>query len=91
METDTASTGTATRTDGGPAFPIDPEGNMPLEGHPSPGMSLRDYFAIRFAAPAWHSYPNSVVGGHKRDDTVGKTLCEAAYRLADELLKARNA
>jgi hypothetical protein len=66
---------------------------MPLEGHPSPGMSLRDYFAIRFAdiVVGNPAFLNSVVGGHKRDDTVGKTLCEAAYRLADELLKARNA
>lgn len=63
--------------DGGPAFPV-------VETHPVHGsridfgMSLRDYFAGQaLAGLAVQSYASAVF------------LAESAYRIADEMLKAR--
>lgn len=57
-----------------PAFPT----TKPLEGwgDPGQGMSLRDYFAIRFAVKLYPDNP--------RD-----TAARLAYELADTMLEAR--
>lgn len=70
--------------DGGPAFPI-PASEV---NRPDPGMSLRDWFAGRIINGILSSYE------YKRDAKDGAMLirdstCEAAYKLADAMLKAR--
>jgi hypothetical protein len=65
---------------GGPAFPVFPDTS---HGHASAhkGMSLRDYIAIKcmqaFMTPAWNHPPSRIA--------------EQAYKMADDMLKARNA
>ena len=67
------------KDDGGPAFPHDGRDNGPgnIKGRPHDGMTLRDYFAgqaLAGLAPCFEEYGD--VAGH-------------AFRLADEMLKAR--
>lgn len=83
--------------DGGSAFPLVLEASIELLGdgtsrhmaiNREPGMSLRDYFAIRMMA-ALYSTPGSL----KKDGmeiTSGIEYADAAYELADALLNARS-
>lgn len=66
-----------TRTDGGPAFPVDIEG-----WGAEYGMSLRDWFAGQ--ALGWRARKGVQVG-------LADTLAADAYTLADAMLKAREA
>lgn len=62
---------------GGPAFPNKDElGNM------IPGMSLRDYFAGQALA--------GLLTQPAEDEYGPKCFAEAAYEMADAMLKARN-
>jgi hypothetical protein len=79
-----------------PAFPVFPE---TAGGHAAAfqGMTLRDYFAAKamqgfLAAKAWHpdfNYPAdfNFDAGKRAADAVS----EAAYKYADQMLKAREA
>lgn len=64
---------------GGRAFPAPT--TKPLENY-YPGISVRDYFAAK-------AMQGDVVGGVHRDDFEVTAI--RAYRLADEMLKARQA
>lgn len=68
--------------DGGPAFPIWQEG-MDLGDMAGPGMTLRDYFAIRIAAAIW---------ANPREDfrTPRESVATEAYAQADAMLAARS-
>lgn len=61
--------------DGGPAFPL------PSMIYPS-GMSLRDYFAAKAIA---------ALADTPRADDEMELVADRAYRLADAMLKAREA
>ena len=64
---------------GGRAFPAPT--TKPLENY-YPGMTLRDYFAAK-------AMQGDVVGGVHRDDFEVTAI--RAYRMADAMLKAREA
>ena len=64
-----------TKENGGPAFPL---------GHSS-GMSLRDYFAAR----ALQNFRDQI--GSQSDQEWFDKVAEGAYRMADAMLKARQA
>lgn len=86
-----------TINDGGPAFPLpveDPQCHSRFESGYG-GMSIRDYFAAKFAAAmmtatsADHDFPNI---DYRRDvggPTVAERVATIAYRMADAMLKAR--
>lgn len=79
METNTANTVTASRTDqGGPAFPTNIFYNEKIV-HQQWGMSLRDYFAGQALLKLMDS------------ETDAKLCAIIAYNMADAMLKARNA
>lgn len=79
METNTASTVTASRTDqGGPAFPTDIYYNEQVV-HQQWGMTLRDYFA------------GQALGFFNIDAEAPDRLAFYCYQIADAMLKARNA
>jgi hypothetical protein len=65
-----------TKTMGGPAFPI------PNVDHAYDGMTLRDYFA----AKAMHGILRNNQGNRGWSDDM---CAEAAYEIADAMLKAR--
>ena len=74
--------------DGGPAFPCEMLGANTLSG-PYPawysGMSIRDYFAIQFAAQfALHSVADG-------NETAEERCSRRAYEYADALLAERMA
>lgn len=77
--------------DGGPAFPL---GSYT---HGNPGMSLRDYFAAKFAAAmmtatsADSDFPNLDYQREAGGPTLAERVAAIAYRLADAMLQARNA
>ena len=86
-----------TINDGGPAFPV-----WELNGKEQPemtgfGMSIRDYFAAKFAAAmmtatsADHDYPNIDYQRDVGGPTVAERVATIAYRMADAMLKAREA
>lgn len=76
--------------DGGPAFPhgplgssfTGPDGYTTHQGYPSPGMSLRAYFAGQALA--------GLLAGHKHDDSDGETVAEDAVGIADALIAELN-
>jgi len=74
-------------SNGGHAFPINAEDWRDIPNHPSPGMTLRDYFAARApAAPAWW--------WSQQDKSENASVADMArwnYVWADEMLKAREA
>lgn len=68
--------------DGLPAFPLY---CGPGDQHNNEGMSLRDYFAAKaltLGGEFFHILGNGC--------NTPKTVAEAAYQIADEMLKARN-
>ena len=81
--------------DGGPAFPV-----WELNGKDQPemtgfGMTLRDYFAAKFAAAMMtatssdHDYPNIDYQREVGGPTVAERVATIAYRMADAMLRAR--
>jgi hypothetical protein len=68
---------------GGPAFPAEIYVN-PDVSHYTEGMTLRDYFAAH-----WLTNKYSSMGGYTALDY--KATAEIAYKVADEMLKARDA
>jgi hypothetical protein len=67
---------------GGPAFPLHNHGAQTI-GLDVTGMSLRDYFA----AKAMHGY----LSDYEWHSVVSpQGTAEAAYRMADEMLKAKS-
>jgi hypothetical protein len=91
--------------DGGPAFPMAGANytedcgdfQRPAYHGPQEGMTLRDYFAAKamlglIAEPQWREGGYSLVyilGPQTKDDAENYAV--AAYRLADAMLKARDA
>lgn len=71
---------------GGPAFPSDVSG-----GHPrGPGMTLRDYAAIKFAVAALVTANGlGSVTAAERESIFGQ-LAAISYELADAMLKERD-
>ena len=68
---------------GGPAFPVPLNPGQSWQGmSPCDGMTLRDYFA----AKAMQSMLLTVK--HEQDVDI---ISKAAYRMADDMLKARSA
>jgi hypothetical protein len=70
-----------TKDTGGPAFPCHPGIENPLYD----GMTLRDYFAAR----ALQNFRDQI--GSQSDQEWFDLMAEGAYRLADAMLKARQA
>ena len=64
---------------GGPAFPTVEENHYSAGGE---GMSLRDYFAAKVAGAVWANLDMPV-------DYAADFTAEAAYRIADAMLKER--
>lgn len=75
--------------DGGPAFPWHSDG-MAEDLLPSPGMTLRDYFAAKAIGPMieFGSKPEAAKAGMNGDNCM-KKIAAVAYILADEMLRAR--
>lgn len=76
-----------TKENGGPAFPH--EGwDIPKEYRlPSPGMSLRDWFAGQVISGSTHRFVNLEHDDQADDEARG--IAADAYRLADAMLEAR--
>lgn len=84
--------------DGGCAFPaweLNCKGQPEMTGF---GMSLRDYFAAKFAAAAMmtatsadHDFPNIDYQRNGGGPTVAERVATIAYRMADAMLRAREA
>ena len=88
--------------DGGPAFPGQWYDFQPLTGEQVVreqwgGMALRDYFAAKFAAAMMtatssdHDYPNIDYQRDVGGPTVAERVASTAYRMADAMLRAREA
>ena len=86
-----------TINDGGPAFPVwelNGQGKPEMTGF---GLSMRDYFAAKFAAAMMtatssdHDYPNIDYQRDVGGPTVAERVVTIAYRMADAMLKAREA
>ena len=73
------------RTDGGPAFPVDPQWLPPMSPTEcatiSNGMSLRDHFAGLAM--------QGMIDGTWPDDVDRQEISKRAWLLADAMLKAR--
>jgi hypothetical protein len=89
-------------SDGGPAFPGQWYDFQPLTGDQVvreqwSGMSMRDYFAAKFAAAmltatsADHDFPTIDYRREVGGPTVAERVATIAYRMADAMLKAREA
>lgn len=89
----------STINDGGPAFPLPVEDLQCRSRFEScyGGMTLRDYFAAKFAAAmmtatsADHGFPNIDYQRDVGGPTVAERVATIAYRLADAMLRAREA
>lgn len=85
----------STIKDGGPAFPWNEKNSDGSHYHGNPGMSLRDYFAARFAAAmmtatsADSDHPNPDYRREAEGPTVADRVAAIAYQLADAMLRAR--
>lgn len=85
--------------DGGPAFPLPVEDQQCRSRFESSygGMTLRDYFAAKFAAAmmtatsADRDYPNIDYQQDAGGPTVAERVATIAYRMADAMLRAREA
>jgi hypothetical protein len=76
-----------TKTDGGPAFPLQSIGPEFAPGYA--GMSLRDYFAAKAMVGWLASYSPDALHPASRDKEGD--VAEMAYALADAMLRAREA
>ena len=85
--------------DEGPEFPLPVEDLQCRSQFESGywGMTLRDYFAVRFAAAMMtatssdHDYPNIDYQREVGGPTIAERVAATAYRMADAMLKAREA
>ena len=69
---------------GGPAFPIPLNEGQPYQGHsPCNGMTLRDYFAAKAMQGLCVGRSHTQLKGH------AKASADAAYEIADAMLRAR--
>lgn len=80
--------------DGGPAFPLSPKVGKAHFDDPTayPGMTLRDYFAVRFAASMVGTPDGcNVISRHAEEDGIRPTerMALVAYDLADAMLRMR--
>lgn len=76
---------------GGPAFPVHPEMAEKLgciNSQSDAGMTLRDYFAAKALKISWSSYDPLFTDEGGADEDV---IAERAYRMADAMLRARDA
>ena len=78
---------------GGPAFPCETLG---VDEHgeyrkPYEGMTLRDYFAAKAMAIMWDAYDKGYCGLNNQDAPNGEIIALASYKMADDMLKAREA
>ena len=78
---------------GGPAFPCETLG---VDEHgeyrkPYEGMALRDYFAAKAMAIMWDAYDKGYCGLNNNDAPNGEIIALASYKMADDMLKAREA
>ena len=85
----------AEKNDGGPAFPNWDEGPVGSEGAlgvvPTPGMSLRDYFAGQALCTIADFLAYRYSGDHGEADRQSAVrLARHAYFLADAMLTARS-
>ena len=71
---------------GGPAFPSPTDGMLDNEG-----MTLRDYFAAKAMAIMWDAYDKGYCGLNNNDAPNGEIIALASYKMADDMLKARQA
>lgn len=70
-----------------PAFPS--HGSMGEVAHE--GMTLRDYFAAKAMAIMWDAYDKGYCGLNNNDAPNGEIIALASYKMADDMLKARQA
>lgn len=75
---------------GGPAFPLHNHGVQTLGMHIA-GMTLRDYFAAKAMAIMWDAYDKGYCGLNNNDAPNGEIIALASYKMADDMLKAREA
>jgi hypothetical protein len=82
---------------GGPAFPAtsgwDSQGNWCRSYADNEGMTLRDYFAAK-AMQGWvqaTTKPYVHVGEYQVDSVSEDHIAKIAYKMADAMLKAREA
>ena len=74
----------------GPAFPMsgfDMRHGQPVQAVYQHGMTLRDYFA----AKAMHGWLSTYPTDHGPEEVYEDGVAEFAYRMADAMLKAREA
>ena len=86
--------------DGGPAFPTDISLNREAgevrpyqfgnDDFKMPGMSLRDYIAVKALPVAWTAFENGYFT-EDRWENINRTVAECAYQMADAMLAARDA
>jgi hypothetical protein len=70
---------------GEPAFPsTHPHGQ-------DEGMTLRDYFAAKAMQIMWDAYDKGYCGLNNNDAPNGEIIALASYKMADDMLKAREA
>ncbi len=69
---------------GGPAFP-------PSNPGYAQGMTLRDYFAAKAMSIMWDAYDKGYCGLNNNDAPNGEIIALASYKMADDMLKAREA
>ena len=55
------------------------------------GMTLRDYFAAKAMAIMWDAYDKGYCGLNNNDAPNGEIIALASYKMADDMLKAREA
>jgi len=76
---------------GGPAFP---RPASPAHQHgmhdPQKGMTLRDYFAAKAMQIMWDAYDKGYCGLNNNDAPNGEIIALASYKMADDMLKARD-
>jgi hypothetical protein len=54
-------------------------------------MTLRDYFAAKAMAIMWDAYDKGYCGLNNNDAPNGEIIALASYKMADDMLKARQA
>jgi hypothetical protein len=76
---------------GGPAFPSAQLDTTTLTYKYVEGMTLRDYFAAKAMQIMWDAYDKGYCGLNNNDAPNGEIIALASYKMADDMLKAREA
>ena len=76
------------REDGGPAFPVDVQNDDQGWRLVTPGMSLRDAFALA-ALQGWFSLENELLPKNKTFEQNRAEMCGIFYGWADAMLVER--